>query len=186
MEVDFLNVEECVEILRTAPEVMGCDVFYEQDVHASESHSQPSVSGNRKYLTLPALETLEIADFDITKQDFTAFLTHSAPPLTSLRMVMPTTDWKSPTTTKHEDDSDLFRTFLEVLRTTEDILPNLRNLTLWACFSACFSERTDYVPLISVLTDRRVCPRMAHFSLSGSFTLSMLKAMIQCHPITIL
>jgi hypothetical protein len=128
-----------------------------------------------QYITLPSLEHLEIADFDITIHDFISFLTRSAPPLASLRMVMPTADWHPHVVVEYfhpipsltdlelfysnpddeaDDDSTPFRTFLAVLGGAENFLPNLRNLTLWACFS----KREDCVALISALTARRAAP----------------------------
>jgi hypothetical protein len=44
MEGDFLNADECVEILRAAPELGEYDfdnVFYEQDIHSAGSPLQP-------------------------------------------------------------------------------------------------------------------------------------------------
>ncbi|KAJ7833612.1 hypothetical protein B0H14DRAFT_3710458 [Mycena olivaceomarginata] len=188
VEADFLNADECLEILRTAPELVECafdDVFYEQDIYSAGSPLQPlthtslralrlgmpqsraieGYHGNSafilQYITLPSLKHLEIADFDITIHDFISFLTRSAPPLASLRMVIPTADWQPHVVVEYlhpipsladlelfylnpddeaDDDSAPFRTFLEVLGAAENFLPNLRNLTLWACFS----ERKNY------------------------------------------
>ncbi|KAF8215341.1 hypothetical protein K438DRAFT_1705741 [Mycena galopus ATCC 62051] len=196
-EVDFFNPDECVEILRMAPDLVECDfddVFYSEEASSAwvfthtplrvlrlgnpESRAFQGYHGNStfilRYIALPSLESLDIADFDIDSEDFVSFLTRSNPPLASLRMVMPTTDWHShivaeylqlmPSLTDLElfylnpddgseadDNVAPFRTFLEVLGAVDDVLPHLRNLTLWARFF----ERADYVALISVLTGRR-------------------------------
>ncbi|KAF7348059.1 hypothetical protein MSAN_01758300 [Mycena sanguinolenta] len=124
------------------------------------------------YVTLPSLQRLDIADFDITTDVFIIFLTHSTPPLASLRMELPNTIWQAgaiverfelmPNLTDLElyftpsEASDVdyiaepFRPFLEVLGTGTDLIEHLRNLTLWAWFS----ERGDYEAVISVLAAR--------------------------------
>ncbi|KAJ7794392.1 hypothetical protein B0H14DRAFT_2923288, partial [Mycena olivaceomarginata] len=150
VEADFLNADECLEILRTAPELVECafdDVFYEQDIYSAGS-------------------PLQIADFDITIHDFISFLTRSAPPpLASLRMVMPTADWHPSLSTDLElfysnpddeadDDSTPFRTFLAVMGARRIFLPNLRNLTLWACFS----KREDCPPHAPLQSFRLIFP----------------------------
>ncbi|KAJ7245363.1 hypothetical protein B0H12DRAFT_1127628 [Mycena haematopus] len=199
-EVDFINPDECIEMLRAAPALLECDfddVFYANDLYLSYSSAHASTHtslrtlrlgnpqsrafegyhGNSacilQYVTLPSLESLDIADFDIPSGHFISFLIRSTPPLTSLRMVMPTINWQAHNVVEYfqlmpnltdlellylnpDDDSETddnavpFRTFLEVLRT--DLLPQLCSLTLWACFS----ERADYVTLIGVLTGRRM------------------------------
>ncbi|KAJ7844510.1 hypothetical protein B0H14DRAFT_3868301 [Mycena olivaceomarginata] len=181
VEADFLNADECLEILRTAPELVECafdDVFYEQDIYSAgsplqslthtslralrlgmpQSRAIEGYHGNSafilQYITLPSLEHLEIADFDITIHDFISFLTRSAPPLASLRMSHRLELFYSNPDDEADDDSTPFRTFLGVLGGAENFLPNLRNLTLWACFS----KREDCVALISALTARRAAP----------------------------
>ncbi|KAJ7621940.1 hypothetical protein DFH06DRAFT_769044 [Mycena polygramma] len=134
-----------------------------------------------KYLTLPALERLDIACLDIPSEAFKAFLTRSSPPLQSLHIVIPPgagySSWGCQTLTKYfqlmpglteldvlcpgdlesslvDDplDGDPFHTFLHVLQTTDNFLPKLRDLTL----QPHDSRATDYGHLIRALTARLV------------------------------
>ncbi|KAF7364602.1 F-box domain-containing protein [Mycena venus] len=116
-ETDFVNANECVEILRAAPELMEChfvNLYYEEDIWSWELseaaltltslqhlhlgnphvHISDGVQSNSAYilqnLTLPGLKSLHISDLDIDSEDFTSFLTRSSPPLESVSMVMPT------------------------------------------------------------------------------------------------
>jgi hypothetical protein len=74
---------------------------------------------------------------------------HPIPSLTDLELFYSNPDDEA------DDDLTPFRTFLEVLGGAENFLPHLRDLTLWAYFS----EREDYIALISAL-ERRV--RLGH------------------------
>ncbi|KAK7000404.1 hypothetical protein R3P38DRAFT_1846522 [Favolaschia claudopus] len=100
-----------------------------------------------QFLTLPALKSLSISSFDISYAEFLAFLSRSSPPLESLRLAIPR-DWSSVTTVAQvlrlmptvvtlnlsavprDDRIDRFFPFLDVLSTSSDILPNLREITL--------------------------------------------------------
>ncbi|KAF7348066.1 hypothetical protein MSAN_01759000 [Mycena sanguinolenta] len=200
VEVDF-SPGQCIGLLRAAPALLECDfddVFCADDIfppgpvvtHTSlrvlrlgnpQSRAFEGYHGNSafilQYVTLPSLQSLDIADFDITPEVFISFLMRSRPPLTCLRMVLPNTIWEPGTIIEYfqltpnltdvelyftpNDDSDEengaepFRPFLEVLNTGTDLLQRLSNITLWALFW----EVGDYETIIKVLTARRTSLR---------------------------
>ncbi|KAJ7858778.1 hypothetical protein B0H13DRAFT_2075697 [Mycena leptocephala] len=162
------NIHESVEILRAAPVLLECDfmnIYYAEDFHSfGQEHlthtclqhlrlGKPKIADNSayilRYLTLPALKSLEIANLDIENDEFLSFLTRSSPPLQSLRVVIPTNHGPSYTGMEYLrllpsfTDLDLFCpltspidnhppliTFLKMLGNAEDVLPRLRNLTI--------------------------------------------------------
>ncbi|KAJ7627832.1 hypothetical protein DFH06DRAFT_1227280 [Mycena polygramma] len=186
--------KETVEILRAAPALVDCDfdqVFYDWGIHDSSfgwqaeplTHTalrhlrlgKSQSSGNSayilQYLTLPALKSLRITDFDIDNEDFIAFLARSAPPLESLSMISPTDPGSLPTFLEYfrltpsltdlelsrqpnyqpgHDSLAPFRLFWAALG-TQDFLPNLRRLTL----RICFPRAADYEALLFALRGRR-------------------------------
>jgi hypothetical protein len=162
--------------LCAAPVLLECDfvnIYYAEDIHSFGPHTehlthtclqhlrlgqpQNSVLGEDgsnsayilRYLTLPALRSLEIADLDIENEEFIFFLTRSSPRLQSLRVVIPTNHGPSYTGTEYfrllpsitnldlfcplttPTDDHPFLTFLNMLGNAEDVLPRLRNLTIF-------------------------------------------------------
>ncbi|KAJ6455601.1 hypothetical protein C8R47DRAFT_1328900 [Mycena vitilis] len=192
--VEIPTPRESVEIMCAASQLLDCDfdaVFYVSDIHdhpygwqteplthKSLRHLRlgtPQGPGNSanalQYLTLPALKSLRITDFDITNDDFIAFLTRSAPPLESLVTATPTDQRQLPTWVEifslipGVEDLDLklssalqpndynlapFRLFLTALG-TQNFLPNLLSLTL----RIYFPRAADYEALIFALRGRR-------------------------------
>ncbi|KAJ6544583.1 hypothetical protein DFH09DRAFT_1282291 [Mycena vulgaris] len=103
-----------------------------------------------EFLTLPALETLLISDFDISHDILLAFLTRSSPRLRSLDLDIPPQGWSAAMvdrycrlvpsladlaleTSAHDEDSQSLLLFLDTLATSPDLLPN-RHLTIWGDF----------------------------------------------------
>ncbi|KAJ7035297.1 hypothetical protein C8F04DRAFT_1345017 [Mycena alexandri] len=97
---DFLV--PCLQILKAAPNLVELDVESMVPRLASRPWAHPSLrhlrigqdNGNKissacilSSLTLPALETLLISDFDISAADLESFLTRSSPPLRSLNVM---------------------------------------------------------------------------------------------------
>ncbi|KAJ7490715.1 hypothetical protein FB451DRAFT_624639 [Mycena latifolia] len=111
----FFNADGCVELLRTAPDLVECNfdnIYYEEDIHAIGNTLEPLTHTSLQrlrlgklgdqnstcllqYLTLPGLQTLFITDFDISHDDFLSFLERSSPPLHSLSMDVPIEGWPS-------------------------------------------------------------------------------------------
>ncbi|KAJ7858978.1 hypothetical protein B0H13DRAFT_2075542 [Mycena leptocephala] len=192
------NIHESVEILRAAPVLLECafmNIYYAEDFHSFEpellTHTclqhlrlgKPQNSGVfgeegsnsayiLRYLTLPALKSLEIANLDIENDEFLSFLTRSSPPLQSLRVVIPTNHGPSYTGMEYLrllpslTDLDLFcpptfpidnhpplSTFLKMLGDAGDVLPRLRNLTILTR-SAYISEHTHLESMTSALAAR--------------------------------
>ncbi|KAJ7649055.1 hypothetical protein DFH06DRAFT_1208884 [Mycena polygramma] len=186
--------KESVEILRAAPQLVHCDfdeVFYDWGIHdgsfgwqagplihtalrhlrLGKSQSSGNSAYILQYLTLPALKSLRMTDFDINSDDLIAFLTRSAPPLESLSMITPTNPGSLPTFLEYfrltpsltdlelsrqpnyqpgHDSLAPFRLFWAALG-TQDFLANLRRLTLWICFP----RAADYEALLFALRGRR-------------------------------
>ncbi|KAJ7133439.1 hypothetical protein C8R44DRAFT_772426 [Mycena epipterygia] len=170
-----------VQMMRAAPQLVECtftEVYYkrdlEDDVGAAVIHpslqrlqlgdgSSGSSATILQRLTLPALRSLHISDFDIPLNVALNFITRSAPPLQSLCMQPPYEGWPAegietffrllPDLTDLElrsrEDDDF--SFLEVLATVQNFLPNLRNLTI----NNCFPDRAGYHQILSVLSARR-------------------------------
>ncbi|KAF8215149.1 hypothetical protein K438DRAFT_2008597 [Mycena galopus ATCC 62051] len=93
-------LSDCVAILRSAPLLVHCefpsfDPNGQPAAHLShtslrhlrlESHAEFCCAVILRHLTLPALESLRISKFDISKVDFVSFLARSSPPLQSLQL----------------------------------------------------------------------------------------------------
>ncbi|KAK7000391.1 hypothetical protein R3P38DRAFT_2651730 [Favolaschia claudopus] len=77
------------------------------------------------YLTLPALTTLHLSCFDITKDEFTSFLARSSAPISSLLMVVHLLGW-----------------LLDVVAEYFQYMPNLTDLQL------VLPNRSGYMPLV--------------------------------------
>ncbi|KAK7048997.1 hypothetical protein R3P38DRAFT_2872387 [Favolaschia claudopus] len=121
-----------------------------------------------RFLTLPALHHLSISYFDIPSDAFIHFLTRSSAPLKSLDFAPPSHRWPVadclrpiPTITDlqlstpsdhplHPWDQDRFLSFLQVMSTTPDLLPNLHRLTL----STSIPVTIDYDELLRMLIVR--------------------------------
>ncbi|KAJ7621962.1 hypothetical protein DFH06DRAFT_1340960 [Mycena polygramma] len=195
----FVKSAELVEILRAAPQLLRYELLHnftftnriwdgEPFTHTSlrdlrlgdpedyANSGEEQRCGNTAfvlpYLTLPALERLDISELDIPPNAFMTFFTRSSPPLQSLRMVIEHLEYQTaigyfrlmPGLVRLEllysevdmngdpvpEDEDPFWTFLEALRTADNFLPNLRDLTL----RAWYPEQTDYEHLINALTAR--------------------------------
>ncbi|KAJ7769067.1 hypothetical protein DFH07DRAFT_806800 [Mycena maculata] len=114
-----------------------------------------------EYLTLPALQTLFIADFDVRL--FSDFISRSAPPLEALTMHSPYVGW--PAEAMEADfrrlpdltDFELYckghfegdgLDFLDTLAASRDFLPNLRNITM----HRCSPDRAAYESIVTALT----------------------------------
>ncbi|KAJ7160301.1 hypothetical protein C8R46DRAFT_1107699 [Mycena filopes] len=189
----FSTPTECVEILRSAPDLAECrftNIFYAHALpmpkprnwkpltHATLQRlrlGNPQQRGrghNSAHLllnvTLPALTSLWIYDFDISKDEFVSFLKRSSPPLQSLHVDVSKGDWAAQdvrdylrllpnltyveVTCHHPDDADLaLFPFLDVLKTSPDLLPKLKHLGL----RAYFSDSDAYRNLIACLRARR-------------------------------
>ncbi|KAJ7621992.1 hypothetical protein DFH06DRAFT_769854 [Mycena polygramma] len=185
----LFQVPESVELLRAAPRLVECDfdeVFYAESHYHLGVHPKPVTHTSLQHLrlgqphsralhdthrngafilrclTLPALKSLDIANFDIRSSDFIDFLTRSSPPLESLRMIPSTTLVEHfrfmPSLTElelwrynceEEDKNDGYLPpFLQALGTVLDFLPNLRDLTIRGFFPH------DYRALIVALRRR--------------------------------
>ncbi|KAJ7133418.1 hypothetical protein C8R44DRAFT_23551 [Mycena epipterygia] len=187
----FPYADECVAMLRAAPDLLECvfdKIYYDEDFHAfgntlqhlTHSSLQHLRLGKPRYiygesvnsacilqyLTLPALQSLLISDFDISHDDFLSFLDRSSPPLHTLHMSIPIEDWPElmvnryfrllPTLTDLdllcENGAEGDFLFLDVLAaSSEDFLPNLRHLTIRAFFPA----PAEYEKLVGTLSARR-------------------------------
>ncbi|KAJ7738347.1 hypothetical protein B0H16DRAFT_96434 [Mycena metata] len=167
------NPVPCVEILKAAPALLECnfDGTYfrgENEIHTPVTHLSLQIlrlgwKRNENsaeilgYLTLPALQTLYIADFDIEPDIFFDFLRRSAPALRSLSI---STDvgWEImrecfqllPGLTAVDLAFEEDFSFLEELR-SPGFLPSLRHLTI----RRLNPDRSCYETLISMLSTRR-------------------------------
>ncbi|KAK7000484.1 hypothetical protein R3P38DRAFT_3058573 [Favolaschia claudopus] len=198
----FPRLDDIVKMIFEAPQLSHCllsEMFYRPRVHANSSEplihaslrtlrlgeperilasidTQSNSAAILPYLSLPALERLDISYFDIPPQQLVDFLSRSTPPLVSLRMNMPENrPWHLDSLfeclelTPHLTDLELFcipranavdsriyafRTFIELMEQTPDVLPNLRNLTLYVRVFA----REDYLRLITILICRQTSP----------------------------
>ncbi|KAJ7133436.1 hypothetical protein C8R44DRAFT_698063 [Mycena epipterygia] len=185
----FVNAEECIEILRAAPNLVECDLrnlYHAEGIHTygwnnvnplahpclrhlrlgeprPDAHYRDVCNSAciLQYLTLPALKTLLITDFDISRDDVISFLARSSPPLESLDMDIPIM-WSSYMVEKYlrllPSLTDLVLVFHEapyVLPFLEALargfLPNLQNLTI----QGYFNDRSKYDNLIGVVTRSR-------------------------------
>ncbi|KAK7022392.1 F-box domain-containing protein [Favolaschia claudopus] len=121
-----------------------------------------------RQLTLPALKVLTLSEFDISDDEFIAFLSRSSPPLESLEMTLPHRDqWLHPLVSHcfrliptlttlnlfvlpgYDGEIELFLPFVEVLSSPE-VLPNLRAVT----FHTACPVKIDYDNLSRMLSLR--------------------------------
>ncbi|KAK7048998.1 hypothetical protein R3P38DRAFT_2872392 [Favolaschia claudopus] len=125
-----------------------------------------------RYLTLPALKSLTISYFNISYDEFFAFLSRSSPPLESFQMIVQG-NWTLPVVSRFArlvptlvtlelsamdfriaEDAHRFLPFFEVLGTS-DLLPHLRKFSL----STDTPWTVDYGMLQRILTLRATdCP----------------------------
>ncbi|KAJ7160319.1 hypothetical protein C8R46DRAFT_1107716 [Mycena filopes] len=189
----FFTPAECVELLRSAPDLTECDfvnMFHAYALPTPKPRKWKPLThtglrrlrlGNPQQdrlghnsarllqnVTLPALKSLWIYDFDISKDEFVSFLKRSSPPLRSLHVDVSKGDWDAQdvrdylrllpnltyveVTCHHTDGPDLaLFPFLEVLETSPDLLPKLKHLGL----RAYFSDFDAYHNLITCLRARR-------------------------------
>ncbi|KAK7022415.1 hypothetical protein R3P38DRAFT_2960898 [Favolaschia claudopus] len=120
-----------------------------------------------KFLTLPALHNLSLSFLDISAEAFISFLARSSSPLRSLDFAIPRFGWPVsealrliPTLTDlrlsaysaHPTNlwnyPDRFLSFLQVMNSNPDLLPNLQRLTLLTCIPITI----DYQQLLRMLT----------------------------------
>ncbi|KAJ7174039.1 hypothetical protein C8R43DRAFT_976969 [Mycena crocata] len=178
---DSLDVLECMALMRLAPNLVDLtfDNIYFLDVDVydfveplrlphlqhlrlgkSDRLGEPLASAAiLQYLTLPALQSLYMTDFDFDfDDDFFHFFHRSSPPLNSLRMRMPHEAWSLQITAMYfqlipsltdldltcPDAGDL--PLFELLATANDFLPNLLNVTIRGFFSI---QRWYYENLIN-------------------------------------
>ncbi|KAK7049047.1 hypothetical protein R3P38DRAFT_2872454 [Favolaschia claudopus] len=140
-----------------------------------------------RFLTLPALEVLSISCFDLPYEELLDFLTRSSPPLQCLNIAIPL-DWSFsfvarflrliPTlisltlsATPTEDRSERFLPFIEVLSTSPDLLPNLREIALRTEMPLII----DYGSVVEMLTFRVTsCPTpLESFRLTSPLTVPL-------------
>jgi hypothetical protein len=154
------NLSHCIEILRRAPLLVECELVYVYCKDGDLPISQPlihtclrhlrlgdatdrSCSANiLRHITLPALETLYMSDFDIPSADFTSFLARSAPPLRSLCI-----------TAKHDDLEAYLR-----------LVPRLTQLTL-----KCWAYDFSILSSLAAIRDSFLLPDLYDLTIHGSF-----------------
>ncbi|KAK7022437.1 hypothetical protein R3P38DRAFT_2780461 [Favolaschia claudopus] len=136
-------------------------------VHEPDAFLRNSGAGAAilKYLRLPALRKLSLTVLDIDDDDIVSFFTRSSPPLELLSLSVEH-DWPRavvkrclrllPTVTALQlcSRANDYLCFVEVLGTSFEILPNLRELSL----STLCTATIDYTALIHALTARRASP----------------------------
>ncbi|KAJ7160283.1 hypothetical protein C8R46DRAFT_956484 [Mycena filopes] len=163
----------CVDLLQSAPALVECtfDRTYfssavENPTPATLSALQSLRLGLREsnsaailaYLTLPALRTLHMTEFDIEPDTFVSFVRRSAPPLRSLSMPTPFGGWTvdvmrecfrllSGLTTL---DLAWDPSFVDALAASPTFLPDLRRLTI----RNVFPDPLQYQILVSTLATR--------------------------------
>ncbi|KAJ7490704.1 hypothetical protein FB451DRAFT_1220832 [Mycena latifolia] len=148
-----LKVNGCIELMRVAPNLVECDFdgFFDNHrdcaalTHTSlrrlrlgQQEDDDNSASILRHLTLPALQILDMTNFDLPQDVLLSFLRRSAPPLKSLCMVSPWEDWPSQSICRFFrlipglTDLNLVvygqhcgLTFLGVLATSIDLLPNL-------------------------------------------------------------
>ncbi|KAF7348102.1 F-box domain-containing protein [Mycena sanguinolenta] len=190
----------CLDALRAAPALMECEflsidwpptIFYPDPLthpylrHLRLAEMEPrgvrSTSAILQYLTLPALETLFISDFDFPAAEFASFLSRSSPPLQSLYMA--TTHFPDFAANrwlrlvprladltlnfKNYDRPEPFIVLELMASSGQDILPNIRNLRI---HSGCY-HGYNYDMALRVLTARRTLhdPQMQSFALFSDY-----------------
>ncbi|KAJ6544545.1 hypothetical protein DFH09DRAFT_1321751 [Mycena vulgaris] len=196
------GASECVEMLRNAPGLVDCTldrIFYATVFHTIGNYSDfgecdelthHSLTNLRlnssalilRYLTLPALESLDISDVTHIDDDHLPnFLIRSSPPLKSLKMQWVVT-WSGgmaerilrllPNLTDLDMgfwSSQTISTLLGLLATgPTQFLPNLRNLTIHGMAPV---GRPQYQTLVSAISARRASspPRIETFRLIWRF-----------------
>ncbi|KAJ7181645.1 hypothetical protein C8R43DRAFT_1117003 [Mycena crocata] len=150
----FFDIEDCLEVLRSAPLLTYCAFnvgeetdhdnetvlhaglqFFSLEEDTKNGHGSADIL---KYITLPSINTLRIADTsDLNHNDsFKSFISHSSPPLRTfslcgweelecLQCLMMITDLKI-----GGMDDEFEQGFLQLLANNgKDFLPNLQNLT---------------------------------------------------------
>ncbi|KAJ7506899.1 hypothetical protein B0H11DRAFT_1794825 [Mycena galericulata] len=182
-EGPYLPGEDCVKLMRAAPSLLECELFemhfyghpfsgvsIEPLTHECLQHlrlgcgpgSYTNSAGILEHLTLPALQTLFLSDFDIKLGEFTSFLTRSSPPLRSLQIdtylddnasaycgLLPSLTHLDLSFEPHPKDFP----FLKSLARTKDFLPNLCSLTIRRAIE--FSDRARFELLRTMLSSRR-------------------------------
>ncbi|KAJ7621936.1 hypothetical protein DFH06DRAFT_1305670 [Mycena polygramma] len=98
-----------------------------------------------KAVTLPALETLFIGNFDMLASDFNSFLARSSPPLRSLCILPYDTEIDGavgsiPTLTDLTIDCGDRPSVLDIMATNQNFLPNLQSLTIHGWFPDVVDE----------------------------------------------
>ncbi|KAJ7169293.1 hypothetical protein C8R43DRAFT_121677 [Mycena crocata] len=216
----FFDVACGAAMLRAAPALIECkfsDIHYTHDsgslfpsTHQNLKHLtfgaypsvyEPNTATILNDVTLPALESLSITDFDVSHGEFVAFLTRSSPPLESLCMYLPSGGWSTaeiqslcqvlPNLTqldlRYNRHTDLeFRDpsdFIEALAepSLQNLLPNLQTLTM--------REFPDfghqYTKLVVALSSRRAqlrsfryLPAYHNRSLPTAATLAALRELL--------
>jgi hypothetical protein len=172
------NPMKCVQMMLAAPNLVKCSIegtYFKEQHNPLMPLTHPSLqslwldgpggtsAAPLQYLTLPALHTLHVGQFDIDIDDFLSFLRRSAPPLESLSMQNPV-EWSPeainefsqllPSVQNLElscgsvDDDD---GFLGALAITQNFFPNLRNLTM----NRLYPNRACYENLVGALSARR-------------------------------
>ncbi|KAK7000464.1 F-box domain-containing protein [Favolaschia claudopus] len=129
-----------------------------------------------RYLTLPALKTLTVSELDITDEEFLSFLLRSSPPLESVEMTLSfPNSWPDSVVSRclrlmpmlttldlvalprhYGVLTDPFLPFIEVLSTSHDVVPTLRQLI----FRTDIPVTVHYDELLRMLQFRRLasCP----------------------------
>ncbi|KAK7000437.1 hypothetical protein R3P38DRAFT_3617398 [Favolaschia claudopus] len=192
------NMHEWLDLFRDAPVLSHCtmtNIFMDHDSeeldrypltlafleslqlgepHTADTTDLARVSQKRssvmilQHLTLPALKVLTLSEFDISDDEFLAFLSRSSPPLESFEMTLPHLDqWLHPVISRcfrliatlttldlfvlpgYDGEIELFLPFVEVLSSPE-VLPNLREVT----FHTACPVTIDYDNLSSMLSRR--------------------------------
>ncbi|KAJ7162748.1 hypothetical protein C8R43DRAFT_1233356 [Mycena crocata] len=198
---DFPDADSCVAMMLAAPALVECK-FSSIHYHYFPESESPSTHSSLKHLhfgsypskydtstaailmclTLPALESLSITDFDISYEDFIAFFTRSSPRLQSLRMYLPRAEWSAsriesllqvmPNLTRLDLRFRKYLTanpphlngFIQALAeySPQKLLPNLHTLVMWGVFDL---EHSHYVKLVDLLSTRQ--PQLCTFRLMG-------------------
>ncbi|KAJ7162706.1 hypothetical protein C8R43DRAFT_1233337 [Mycena crocata] len=195
----FPDADSCVPMLCAAPALLECKfstIHYNYipesispSTHASLKHLQlgsyPGDSDTKTadillYLTLPALGSLSIREFDIRHEDFMTFFTRSSPPLQTLRISLFRTAWSTaqieslwqvvPNLTELDlffktsatPDSSYPSRFIQVLAeySPRKLLPNLHTLVMRGVSNL---ENSHYVQLMDLLVNRQ--PQLRTFRL---------------------
>ncbi|KAJ7490698.1 hypothetical protein FB451DRAFT_1513555, partial [Mycena latifolia] len=174
--LDNLHLKTCLDVLQAAPGLVECDLInidYERTygsppqpmTHSSLQHlrlgrpdykfsEDSSSAGILPRLTLPALQTLIISNFDIAPEESISFLGRSSPPLLSLGMDTRTEGGRSLNLDAclrlvpgladlHLSCSNADNSLKAILAPGQRVLPNLRSVTV--CENGSF---TDYETLV--------------------------------------